>query len=261
MGTVMIYNSHASTFVKPDVVELSIRLNSFAQTAADAVSDINKNRQIIKKFICEKSSYLADSYHQYSLDLKRKTHREYFYENKHGQKITEDTYDSLSVIDKNDYIKKYVDKLLGYEANLTITATLFYSDTVVKDLVDIFNMCTELKVSCTYNHTISKSLRETTMQSLYAICINDGVSNVQKIVNNLDINTANNKTVSLLSVMDPAATSMREPDRFMLSEAKACNMYGSAYEPEPVVMPELIEELFNNNIELTKSLDLKFEFA
>lgn len=34
----------------------------------------------------------------------------------------------------------------------------------------------------------------------------------------------------------------------------------SAYEPEQIITPELLEELFNNNIELKKSLDLTLEF-
>ena len=101
------------------------------------------------------------------------------------------------------------------------------------------------------------------MQELYTKCINQGVVAVQNIVNNL--NFATSKEVKLLEVRDPAAVST--PTRYdgaVMRKSAMCmdeECFGaSAYEPEQIITPELLEELFNNNIELKKSLDLTLEF-
>lgn len=259
MGTVMIYNSVASTFVKPDSVELTIRFKSFNENSSDAVKNINEKRQLIKKFISEKRSYQPDSYRQYSLDLKKKYYKEYYFKNTNtGNKITEEAYNLLSVDERVIYSRHSIDKMLGYEANLMITVSLAYGETVVKDLVNIFNACIELDAICTYNHTISKTIVDDTMKDLYTKCINNGIENVQKIVDGLNIR---NNSIFLTRISDSTLSGMQNSDRMFSAKA---TMYdaavNSSYEPELVVMPELIEELFNNNIELTKSLDLEFEF-
>lgn len=258
MGTVMIYNSVASTFVKPDSVELTIRFKSFNENSSDAVKNINEKRQLIKKFISEKRSYQSDSYRQYALDLKKKYYKEFYFKNTNtGTKITEEAYNSLSVEEKVIYSRHSIDKMLGYEANLMITVSLSYGETVVKDLVNIFNACIELDAVCTYNHTISKTIVDDTMKDLYTKCINNGIENVQKIVDGLNIC---NQSIFLTRISDSKLSSMQNSDRMFSAKATMYDAVNSSYEPELIIMPELIEELFNNNIELTKSLDLEFEF-
>jgi len=262
----MIYNSKASTFVKPDIVNLNIYIKSFKETVAEAVNDVNNKRQLLKDYIFDKKSYQTDSYHQNSLDLRKRSIKETYYIHITTNKtITDAQYNKLKADQKSLYYAKVAEKLLGYDASLSINFTLNYCDEVVDDLVSIFNMTTELDLKCTYSHSLSKDLVDTTMQSLYATCINEGIKNVSNIVNNIELPTSSNdKVFNLLNVMDPCATSTRYDGDFMMAEqsfARKCSSTSSSYEPEPIIMPELIKELFNNNIELTKSLDLKFEFA
>lgn len=273
MGTIMVYNSSASTFIKPNTIELNIKISAFKETAKEVVQKINEDRQIAKDLICDKKSYQKDSYHQNSLDLRRRIVREYFYENLDGKRITEKEYEALDFTHKSEYNKKYTEKFLGYDAFLTISAVLDYGETAVQDLVDIFNMATEKKFTCTYEHSVSQKSLEDTMHKLYIDCINKGVENMQKILDGLTVTSSysGQRTANLLSIVDPEArsgmtdyaigNSFEKAPKMM----KSCRMdesFGaaSAYTPEQIIMPELIEELFNNNIELTKSLDLKFEF-
>ena len=264
MGTVMIYNSVASKEVKPDIVGLGITLNSKADTAKEAIKKINENRNIAKTFITSKASYRPDSYHQMNVDLKKRTVREYYYIHKEtGKEISQKEFDKLNQIKRNDYDSRTRERFLYYEAILDLIAVLNYGDTVITDFMDIFNMCAEKEFKCEYQHTISDELEKATKQELYTECINQGVKAVKTIVNGLDF--VENHTVTLLEVRDPAAVST--PARYgaakmskNLCMEEMCFDGAAAYEPEEIIMPELLEELFNNNIELKKSLDLTLEF-
>ena len=68
----------------------------------------------------------------------------------------------------------------------------------------------------------------------------------------------------MIEICNPDAVATNNYDRGMIMKSKNCMMEESSicssYEPEQIITPELIEELFNNNIELTKSLDLKLSF-
>lgn len=266
MGTVMIYNSVVTTEVKPDIVGLIIKLNAKCKTAKEAADKINEDRNLAKTFISSKASYRADSYHQTDFNLTKRTYRETYYvrkDNKNSE-ISQTEYDNLSQVNRNEYTRMTREHFLYYEANLSLVAVLNYGDTVVTDLMGIFNMCTEKDFKCDYEHAISDELEDTTMQELYTKCINQGVAAVQNIVNNL--NFATSKEVKLLEVRDPAASST--PTRYdgaMMRKSAMCMMeedaaFGAAYEPEQIITPELLEELFNNNIELKKSLDLTLDF-
>jgi len=263
MSTIMIYNSVASKEVKPDIVNLTIRMNAKCQTAKEASDKINEDRNTAKTYITAKKSYKPDSYHQIDFNLRKQTYRETYYvcNTKPNQEISQDEYDTLSQTVRNEYTRKVRDVFLYYEANLTLTVVLNYGDTVVEDLMTIFNMCTEKDFKCDYVHNISDELRNTTMQELYTKCINQGVSSVQAIVGGLDFR--NNAEVILREVRDPAAKSVPVYDSSIRTSAMCMDdmMLGaSAYEPEEIITPELLEELFNNNIELRKSLDLTLEF-
>lgn len=265
MGTVMIYNSVATKEVKPDVVGLMIRLNAKCKTAKEAADKINEDRNLAKTFITGRTSYRADSYHQTDFNLRKQTYRETYYVRKDNNKteISEEEWKNLSQVNRNEYVRSTREHFLYYEANLSLVAVLNYSDTVVNDLMSIFNMCTEKDFKCDYEHAISDELEDATMQELYTKCINQGVFAVQNIVNKLKFITS--KEVKLLEVRDPAAVST--PTRYdgaVMRKSAMCMdeayLGASAYEPEQIITPELLEELFNNNIELKKSLDLTLEF-
>lgn len=262
--SIMIYHSVATKEVKPDIVDLAITINAKAQTAKEAISKINEDRNTAKTYITSKTSYRQDSYHQMDVDLKKRTTREYYYVHKKTKKeISHNEYEKLNQDKRNEYDNRSREKFLYYEAILHLVAVLNYGETAVDDLMNIFNMCTEKDFKCTYQHTVSDELNKSTEQELYAMCINQGVKEVQTIASKLDF--LEQPKVHLLEVLDPAATAVPKYERMgMMSKQAMCMdeaaCVGSAYEPEQIIMPELIEELFNNNIELKKSLDLKLEF-
>lgn len=261
--SIIIYHSVAEKEVKPDIVALGISLNAKAQTAKEAINLINEDRNTAKTYITGKKSYRPDSYHQMAVDLKKRTLREYYYVHKTTKvEISKEEYDSLAQVHRNEYDSRSKEKFLYYEATLNLVAVLNYGETAVADLMTIFDMCTEKNFRCDYEHTISDELTKATNQELYAICINQGVKEVQTIANNLEF--LEQPKVHLLEVLDPAATTApRYEMSAMKAKRSACMdemSIGAAYEPEQIIMPELIEELFNNNIELKKSLDLKLEF-
>ena len=265
MGTLMIYNSVATKEVKPDIVSLTISMNAKCQTAKEASDKINEDRNTAKTYITAKKSYKPDSYHQIDFNLKKRTYSEpyYVHNDNSSKEISQTEYDKLTQNMRIKYTRKIREKFLYYEANLTLTVVLNYGDTVVEDLMTIFNMCTEKDFKCDYTHSISDELRNTTMQELYTKCINQGVSSVQNIVNGLNFKT--DSVVILREVRDPAAKSVStDYVGFGMKEAALCadNAYfnRSEYEPEQIITPERLEELFNNNIELRKSLDLTLEF-
>lgn len=262
--SIMIYHSIATKEVKPDIVNLSITLNSKAQTAKEAISKLNEDRNTAKNYITSKKSYRPDSYHQMDVDLKKRTIREYYYVHIITNKeISQNEYEKLNQEEKNKYNNRSREKFLYYEAILHLVSILNYSETTVEDLMNIFNMCTEKDLKCEYQHTISNELNKSTEQELYAMCINQGVKEVQNIANKL--NFLEQPKVHLLEVLDLAATAVPKYNQMgmvskqtMYMEEACCGV--PKYEPEQIIMPELLEELFNNNIEFTKSLDMKLEF-
>lgn len=265
MGTVMIYNSVATKEVKPDVVGLMIRLNAKCKTAKEAADKINEDRNLAKTFITGRAYYRSYSYHQTDFNLRKQTYSEIYYVRKDSKKteLSEEEWKNLSQVHRNEYIRATREHFLYYESNLSLVAVLNYGDTVVNDLMSIFNMCTEKDFKCDYEHAISDELKDAIMQELYTKCINRGVAAVQNIVNKL--NFATSKEVKLLEVRDPAAVST--PTRYegaVMRKSAMCMdeayLGASAYEPEQIITPELLEELFNNNIELKKSLDLTLDF-
>ena len=255
MGTILNITSNASMFVKPNIVDISILVKEIGQTSKEVTTKINENRQLIKDYILRKSSYKDDSYHQTGFNIDKRTKRLLYYQNNSGQKISSEEYNKLSTLDAHNYKQVVEDQFLYYEASLHITLTLKFNDTVVEDLVSIFNMCTEKDFICRYNHTISNDLYIKSMQELYSKCINDGVDNAKSIVANL--NFTNSTEIKLLNISEHNISNARY-SKSMATMDMCCE--SNVYEPENIIMPELVEELFNNNIELTKSLDLQIEF-
>lgn len=256
MGAILNITSNASIYVKPNIVDISILVREIGQTSKEVTTKINENRQLIKDYILRKSSYKEDSYHQTGFNIDKRNKRLIYYQNKSGHKISSEEYNKLSTSDSYKYKQVVEDQFLYYEASLHITLTLNFNDTVVEDLVSIFNMCTEKDFICRYNHTISNDLYSKSMQELYSKCINEGVANARSIVTNLDFTNSTN--IKLLNISEHNMSTTRYSKSAMASMDMCCE--SNSYEPENIIMPELVEELFNNNIELTKSLDLQIEF-
>ena len=263
MSTTMIYNSKAVKEVKPDIVGIGISFSEKADTAKEAIDKLTESRFLAKKFITSKKSFQKDSYHQFNFGIHKRVYREsYLVNTTDNSEISDQEYNSIPQTVRQSYSRKIREKFLYYEATIDVIAVLEYGDTTVKDLIDILNMCTEKHFDCRYKHEVSSKLKEAIMQELYAECINKGVAEVQKIINGLDFIVS--KKVYLIEIYDPDAVATNNYDSRMIMKSKNCMMEESSicssYEPEQIITPELIEELFNNNIELTKSLDLKLSF-
>lgn len=267
MKTNIKYSSTTSTFVKPNVLNISVSIKHNADTAKEVSTMINNDLHILKDLVIGSKSYDTDSFRQNNLNIRRLTVKVIYYEDENGKRISENEYSKLNRYTSTaKYTPKYEYKFAGYEGSIYITAVLKYCDTVVDDLVKIFNLSVEKEWICNYTHDISKDLYDSTMQSLYSKCINQGLANVRTIVDNID--DCNSESVSLISIVDPSTrnTDFSYGSSDMLrSKSKAMKFddvdgfYATA-PTETIIMPELIEGLFNNNIELSKSLDLMLEF-
>lgn len=273
MSTTMIYHSSATKKVKPDVANLFVALKSQEQTPRAAVEKINEDRELIKQFAESKGSFKSGSYQQMNVDVTKKTRRIQYYHcdaPKFGTQadITVEQYNRLGEKERALYTPRYRDEFLYWEASLNLSFTLEYVESIVDDIVAIFNMCTEKEFRCTYDITVAKEMRNSTEQALYVDCINSGVSTVRNIVSGIEHFKGSRDDVRLIEVRDPAAVApavggYRSAKRSTGLEMDMCcseMCLDDGYEPEQIIMPELIAELFNNDVEIAKSLDLVFEF-
>ena len=258
MGTIMLYHSETSTLAKPDIVDFTIRMAKKAQTAKDAVTELNVSRALATDYIKGLKSYRPESFKQENIDLRKIVNRETYYE-KGDSKISVKEYNKLPINERFLYEEKTIERFLGYTASLTISATLNKSDTVVEDLVNVFNMATEKEFVCTYKHSLSNEILEQYARQMFIDCVNHGYRQVEDACNFIDV--LKGKPIKLIQIIDPEAVDTVSNDRDYGAVMKCASRtgIGSSYEPEQIMLPELIEGLFNNNIELTRSLDLKFD--
>ena len=70
MGTIMLYHSETSTLAKPDIVDFTIRMSKKAQTAKDAVTELNVSRALATDYIKGLKSYRPESFKQENIDLR-----------------------------------------------------------------------------------------------------------------------------------------------------------------------------------------------
>ncbi len=255
MGTIINYTSTVRTYVKPNIVKIDINVIDKADTSKEAANKLNEHRKLINTFVSDKISYKINSLKQNSFNLVKVTDKEHWYKNnKTGKTISETHYKALSDIDRLNYSTYIEEKFLYYEAQFSISFILTQNNTVVDDLVSIFNMCIENNFYCNYKHTISDNLYENTMHELYANCINKGMIDIKCIINQLNFTNVDINTIKLniIKESDNGLSHIHKNTSFECSR--------SIYEPEKIIIPELVTELFNNNIELEKSLELQVEF-
>lgn len=254
MGTIIDYTSTVKTYVKPNIVKIDINVVDKADTSKEAANKINEHRKLITKFIVDKISYRINSLKQNDFSLAKITAKETWYKNvDNDKKISEIQYRILDKEESIKYIPYIEEKFLYYKAQLSLSFILVQNNTVVADLVSIFNMCIENDFYCTYNHTISDDLYESTMHDLYAKCINKGMTDIKCIVHQLNY-TNDIDSIKLNNIKE--SNNNYSP----IAKYASFESCSSTYKPETIIIPELVEELFNNNIELEKSLDLQLEF-
>lgn len=257
----MLYHSNAFVMVKPDEAKLSITLIARGKTSREAIESINESRELVKSFSSAKDSFVEDSYQQHDISVRKYENTICYYAKRtSGATISEEQYALLPESERVDYEPRYRKEFLYWQAVIRVSFALRYNTSTVEDLVGIFNMCVEKQFDCKYDITVSDSRRRDVGQQLYVNCINQGVKQVQEIANKIDCKQS--PTVNLLEIRDPSASAM---PAVRMSKNAACLDGMSyeecrSYEPERVIIPELVAELFNNGVEITKSLDLLFEF-
>ena len=261
MSTTMTYNSKACQSVKADIVNIDCNITRQDKDLTTVINQANECRNKIKTFIteeCESFNNTPDSYSQTSINISRRTTREYYY--KSGDvEISETDYKHLPQAEKSKYEQFYKDKFLYYEASLHINAVLDAANpNVAKNICYLLHEAMFNKYTCKYSLTLSTDLYNSTLQDLYAVCMNQGMANITNIVNKLNFTA--NCNIKLLEVRDPAATSANtafEMDR-MCKNARI----GSVPEEETIIILEdLVQDIVENTyIPVTKALDLRVEF-
>lgn len=256
MGTIMLIQSKATKSVKPDIVEVGIDITERGKLAKEVIDLVNRKREQAKNYMLTKESTLKDSYTQTNISIRKITNRKYYY-TKGDKSISEEEYSKLSFELQREWERQIKDEFLCYSANLHMGVELSYGETVVNDLVGIYNMALENDMRCTYRHTISEQLEREINNDLFIECVNQGITDVDYII--CGINSMNKENVKLLKIVDTNVSDDR--DYGMRYSKSACleSTTTNMYEPENIMMPELIADVFENTIELSRSIDMTFE--
>lgn len=259
-GMRMTYKSKAEQKVKPNVVFISIGMREEGGTPEEAINKINEDRALVRSHALGLVSIEGDSYRQDSVSVRKITRNEIYYGTPEGDKTyTEKEYKRLPEKQKDNLMIFNREIFVCWESNLRIRFTLSYGYTTVSDLVEVFNKAIKRGFHCDYTLGISDDLRERVRKELYAECINSGMKNVQDIVAALDY-TKGEMAVNLVEVRDPDVRTQDIGVMRSASREMACLQECAMAEPEEQLMiPELLEDLFNNEIEISKSLDLMVE--
>ena len=229
MATQLKYASTQSISVKPTIVEISLYLLNYGKTPKEAHDLLLDGRNKIKELVSSLGSYRENSYKQQNVGVEKL----YKYEKKNdGCNIT-----SEKVFDK-------------YAAHTYITLILERNeendDIIIEDFTNIFNLALNLDYRCTYHHNITETERESYNRKLYASCINNGLDEITAIIDDTKLR---NKDIELNEVLEDKLGSY--PMMRICSE----NNYNE--ETDVIINPELIKELFNNNIVIEKTLTLR----
>ena len=89
------------------------------------------------------------------------------------------------------------------------------------------------------------------MRQLYVDCINTGMKEISEIANG--VSCFDPKDIQIIQIGEDLSNTSGRMTNDMCFKA-AC---AETYEPEKFFIPELVKELFNNNIVLTKKLDIE----
>ena len=266
MGTILLIQSIATKEVKPNIVELSIYISEKDKDAKEVIRKINNKKETTKYYIMDRISYKKDSYKQSTINFRKVTNQEEYYtDGKHM--ISRKEYSNLSGQKQQAYTITHKETLLYYEASLNISASLTYEenatnekatvDQVIQDFTNIYNMSIENNYKCRYNQTISKEMSETIQNDLYVDCINKGMAKVIYIAKGV----ADFKPdgIKLLQINETSTYDNPINNNYSMRKAATKLSLDSSYTPEQYMMPELIADVFDNKLTISKSLDLKFE--
>ena len=261
----MKYEKTITKLVKPSVVNLHITIMREGKDAIKVLSDLNNIRELCKDFIISKKSYKENSYKQFNVNFMKLYKNKTVYKNKNkaSDLLSEDEYKNLkiqelTIKEKKSIIYEKMDiKVFDkYEASIVVTAALNNSDTVIDDFTNIINMAIDKKLTCTYDYNITDNEQHKYDLELYTECVNEGINEIKEIISgfNFKHNDINLLSISTDSEYGNTTFGIERTSKY------SKRLDTSYYEPEQYFIPDLIKELFNNNIELKKTLILFVEF-
>lgn len=228
MATQLKYSSKQSISVKPTIVEISLYLKNDGKTSKEALDLLLDGRNKLKELVNTLKTYKADSYKQTNVSVDKL----YKYVNK-------DEFTKEKVFDK-------------YVANTNITLILSRNEDndedIIEDFTNIFDFALKYDYDLRYYHNITEEERHLYNNKLYANCIDLGLNEIRTIIADTELK---NKDVELNEVLE---------DNNISNSYRMMNMCAeSSYmeEKELIISPELIKELFNNNIVISKTLVLR----
>lgn len=249
--TKLVYPCKATKTVKPSILRLEFTISENGHNPKAILTSLNNTISMAKDFCTSKKSYRPDSYTQSDISFKDTSSTEYYYQNVYTNlKKSVKEYENLSAEEQHKY-KKYSRKaFIDYSVSTNISIILNNSDTVIQDFTDIVNMAIENNMKCNYLHDILEEERQKYMRQLYVDCINTGMKEISEIANG--VNYFDPKDIQIIQVGENLSNS-----GFVMSDTCYKESRADVYEPEKFFIPELVKELFNNNIVLTKKLDIE----
>lgn len=244
--TTFRYTSKSTLEVQPSIVKLTFNISADDYDAKTSIDKLKSKLDALKNTFNDLQS--VNSYKQTNISFTRLSNKEYYYVNtKNNKRHTVEEYNKMPQETRDLCEKRYKDVPGPYVSSISATVVLNYGETTVNDFTDLMNFSVENNIRLNYNHTITDAERETYMNQLYANCINEGMANIRAIAIKTDV--LDDENIELESVTDNSF----EPDRgIMYKSAEMSDTVRTQY-----FIPELVEELFNNNITLTKELELR----
>lgn len=278
----MTYTSNANIIAKPNLVNFTI---SIAKRDNDSRTALKSTNDLVKYFIDkfkDQVVYVDDSMIVDNIEITREVSRYNVY--KHTTTdliISEAQYQQLKINDSvaaSSYVRQTKEDLLGYIGRTTISFdyTVYnsnpkfdtekvkceaevngYKTTAdVAAFIDVIQECVsnmnkDTNINCKYNLNVNEPVTRNINNHLYAKCINDGLANLREIANLVDDSISPN--VELLEIADSEARNYASLD---MMERK-CAAAPAPVEEEPILNPEMVENLFNYNIRFNKTVILK----
>lgn len=244
------YISNVTIEKKPTVIFMNFMITETDESSKAVVKKINKKRIDLKKFVQNRSSYREDSYKQTTIHIRRLENKVYYYENDNGDIISYEEYNNLPGSERMSYSKKFRTDFMGYQASLNISIILNNSETVVKDFSAITSMSVKKDINCDFDCGILPEEQDNINKQLYIECSTKGIKAIHEIAKGIGGQYYTDKT-TIISIMDPAVTSPYNAD---IQYERA--MKTASIPEEPIITPEIIEDIFNNNVTFTKKLEI-----
>lgn len=249
--------------VKPTIVNMTFEVRTEGDNPKTVLGELNDKLTLFKAICTELPSYKTGSYTQQNVQFTKLYKTVVRYKNAKTKKsYTEAEFIAFctkSGLDAKTEIKGYeklTDRVFDkYVASTIITCTLNKTDSVVDDFIRLANTAVEQDFTCRYEHNITNDERTTYMTQLYSTGIDSAISEIKTILSNSNT-FANVENITIRNISDRGISNV---------EYEAAPVYKSvkraeSYTPEQYFIPELIQELFNNNIDLSKTVELEVEF-